>query len=78
MSSYTPINCEVHDGFELACMRRLHYEVQWRDADGTLKRDRIEFVDLEYPKGEEYLIANSSHGEPLRIRLDRIISKLPY
>nr|WP_067295732.1 Rho-binding antiterminator [Marinobacterium profundum] len=78
MHSYTPINCEVHDGFELACMRRLRYEVHWRDADGTFMQDRIEFVDLEYPRGEEYLIALSSHGEPLRIRLDRIISKLPY
>jgi Rho-binding antiterminator len=79
MHRYTPINCEVHDGFELACMRRLRYEVQWRDAaTGTLLHDRIEFRDLEYPKGEEYLIAISSHGEPLRIRLDLILSKLPY
>ncbi len=78
MESYTPINCEVHDGFELACMRRAIHEVLWRDGEGRVHREKLRFLNLDNSQHEEHLIAENRHGERLRIRLDQIQSRLPY
>ncbi|WP_027857277.1 Rho-binding antiterminator [Marinobacterium jannaschii] len=77
-TQYQPINCEVHDGYELACMRHAIHSVTWLDESGTTRQQPLRFLDLENKRGEEYLIAESPSGEQLRIRLDRISSKLPY
>lgn len=74
--AYRPINCEVHDGYELACMRRAVHEVCWQD--GSEHKALLRFLDLECAQGKEYLIAENQAGERFRIRLDQITSTLPY
>ncbi len=76
-NSYKPISCEVHDGYELACMRRAIHELIWLDEEGS-HRKKLRFLVLDYSGGQEYLVAEEQSGETLRIRLDRITSTLPY
>jgi len=75
--SYQPINCEIHDGYELACMRRAVHTLTWQE-DESSQKETLRFLDLEYTGGQEFLIAENQSGEKLRIRLDRITTKLPY
>lgn len=75
--SYKPINCEVHDGYELACMRHAVHEVCWHDGTEAFQ-ERLRFLDLECAQGQEYLIAENQTGARYRIRLDQISSSLPY
>lgn len=75
--TYQPINCEVHDGYELACMRRAVHEVTWVDGESTIT-EQLRFLDLKYTEGNEFLIAETQAGELRSIRLDKITSNLPY
>lgn len=76
-ASYTPINCEVHDGYELACMRHSSHDVVWV-IEGEVHRARLRFLDLIIDNGAEYLLGEDTQGDTLRIRLDQITSSLPY
>lgn len=75
--SYQPINCEVHDGYELACMRHAIHTVSWQE-DGESKTEKLRFLDLTYTDGKECLIAENQAGTQFSIRLDQITTKLPY
>lgn len=77
MKDYQPIQCERHDGYELACMRRAEHIVSWQDDVGE-HTETLRFRDIEVGNGEEYLIADTQSGETRRIRLDLINSSLPY
>lgn len=74
---YQPINCEIHDGFELACMRRAVHKINWIE-EGDTRTEELRCIDLESKAGEEFLIAENRAGEQFRIRLDWITSQLPY
>ncbi|MEH6576046.1 MAG: Rho-binding antiterminator [Amphritea sp.] len=78
MESYTPINCEVHDGFELACIRNTIHEIVWRDDAGQIHQEKLRFLTIDNSGHEENLIAENQSGEKYRIRLDRIESQLSY
>jgi len=77
-TQYKPMNCEVHDGYELACMRQTTHTVIWHDERDELHQEPLRFLDLETKKGEEFLIAENRRGERVRIRLDMISSELPF
>lgn len=77
MSEYKPIQCELHDGYELACMRKLIAEVIWRDDSGHIHREKLRYLDIEILRGEEFLIADNREGQQRRLRLDRIESMPP-
>ncbi len=74
---YKPINCERHDGYELACMRHAIHSFRWHEQDQILS-EKLRCLDLEYTNGEEFLLAENQAGKHYRIRLDQIISSLPY
>ncbi|WP_432471703.1 Rho-binding antiterminator [Amphritea sp. HPY] len=74
MDSYKPINCEVHDDYELACLRRAIYQVIWRDPQGRIHKQKLRFLDLEISNSEEFLVAENRAGKRFRIRLDYIQS----
>lgn len=76
-NKYQPINCNIHDGYELACIRGAIHEITWSDNGQTLTA-KLRFLDLEYSKDGEYLIAENTHRDTLKIRLDSISSTLPY
>lgn len=74
---YSPINCAIHDCFELACMRKAVHRVEWV-YQGEKLSETLRFLDIEYTKDGEYLIAENEQHEPRKIRLDIITSQLPY
>jgi Rho-binding antiterminator len=84
---YEPMNCEIHDGYELACIRKAIHEVTWLEEGQTVSA-KLRFLDIECTQGAEYLIAEKLNTEPLisekaqhktlKIRLDMITSTLPY
>lgn len=75
--AYQPINCEIHDSYELACMRNAIHLVEWKEDD-TAFSQRLRFLDLEYTPEGEFLIAEDHEGNNYRVRLDSISSRLPY
>ena len=74
MDAYKPINCELHDGFELDCIRHSIKQVIWRDADGHIHNQTLRYLDMEIKAGEEFLVAENREKQQLRIRLDQIES----
>lgn len=76
-TKYKPINCELHDGFELACIRQAIHPVTW-SVEGKEKTERLRFLDLEYSAEGEFLIAENEQQAQRKIRLDSITSTLPY
>lgn len=74
MDSYKPINCEIHDDYELACMRHTTHQVVWRDPQGHIHKEKLRFTDLLVCNAEEFLIAENHAGQRRKIRLDYIQS----
>jgi len=74
MDSYKPINCEIHDHFELACIRHTTHQVVWRDLQGHIHKEKLRFTDLQVSNAEEFLIAENHDGQRHKIRLDYIQS----
>ncbi len=72
MSEYTPIDCGLYAGFELAILRRRRLRLTWRDGAGLTRIDTVRPLDLETRAGEEFLLIEDSAGRRVRIRLDRI------
>lgn len=77
LKPYKPIDCAHHDGYELACMRRAIHAFRWHEQDQILS-ETLRCLDLEYKDDEEFLLAENRAGKAYRIRLDQIISSLPY
>ena len=77
MEKYIPIQCEVHDLYEIACMHRTTAEVVWRDEQDAQQTALLRYRDIKIREGQEYLIADNDQGEQLEIRLDRIESLPP-
>ena len=77
MSKYIPIQCALHDSYELACMHNLIDQVIWRDDDGHLRRQKLRFVTIVIKNSEEFLVATDQDANQLRIRLDHIESTPP-
>ena len=73
MSDYKPIDCRVYGRYETAIVRRQELVLSWRDERDVTHVERVRPRDLETLKGEEFLLADTDHGERLRLRLDRII-----
>lgn len=71
--TYRPIDCALHDVFELAIMQARKLTVEWQDADGCRHTGTILAKDTLVRNGEEFLLAESLHdGRALCIRFDRI------
>jgi len=73
MSAYRPIDCDLHDLYEIAVLRRQRLAVRWRDEQGRLREDVVAPTDVETTAEGEFLVATDSCGSRLRIRLDRIV-----
>ncbi len=72
---YQPIDCAIYSGYELAILHRTLLRVHWRDADGQDHVATLRPRDLRTESSkEEFLIAEQLDGEPLKLRLDRIVS----
>lgn len=72
MSDYTPIDCDQYSEYELAILRKWKLRIGWRDDAGLSHVEMLTPRDLQTRQGEEFLIAETAHGERLEIRLDQI------
>ncbi len=72
MSDYTPIDCDLYSEYELAIMHKCKLRIGWRDPQGQAHVEMLLALDLQTRSGEEYLIAETSAGTRLEIRLDHI------
>ncbi len=77
MEKYIPIQCEVHDLYEIACMHRSTGKVVWRDDQDAQQSALLRYLDIKISDHQEYLIAEDDQGMRLEIRLDRIDSLPP-
>jgi Rho-binding antiterminator len=73
MTDYRPIPCALYSQYELAILHRSTLRLRWRDGDGVTHLETLAPEDLETRSGEEFLLARNIAGEPLRVRLDRIV-----
>ena len=73
---YRPISCADHSELELAVMRRQPLRLRWRDGDA--EREAVALpTDVTTEAGAEYLHARTEAGDPLKIRLDALLSHHP-
>lgn len=77
MTDYKPVDCSTYGQYELAILHRRVLLMGWRDEDGLTHVALAHPRDLETRQGEEFLVAETTQGEPLRVRLDRIIRARP-
>ncbi|MHB8454089.1 MAG: Rho-binding antiterminator [Acidiferrobacterales bacterium] len=70
-AGYRPISCANYDVFEIAILHRNNLRLIW--ATGNILHDQVLTpVNLETRNAEEFLIARTTTGQTLRIRLDWI------
>ena len=72
MSDYTPIDCDRYSEFELAIMRKWKLRIAWHDAEGQSHVEVLLPRDLQTRHGEEFLLAETTAGKQVEIRLDHI------
>ena len=77
MTDYRPIDCALYSRYEVAIMHRERLRVSWRDTDGLTHLEILQPQDLRTRSGAEYLIAMGQGGQPLELRLDRILEAMP-
>ncbi len=70
-SDYRPISCASHDVFELAVLRHAQLHLTWVE-DNMLHDQIVTPLDIETANREEFLIAQLTTGQTLRLRLDWI------
>jgi transcriptional antiterminator Rof (Rho-off) len=75
-NGYRPIACASYDVYESAITRRQRLQLVWNEG-GMDHTQSVLPTDLETRAGEEFLIARDAHGQPLRIRLDKIRKAIP-
>lgn len=75
--SYTPISCDLHSQYELAIMHRTQLRVVWRDPNGQDHVCNLLPLDIKTERGAEFLIGQDHTGQPITLRLDRIVTARP-
>jgi Rho-binding antiterminator len=71
--SYQPLNCDLHDYLEIACMH--HYRLRIELVDGGLL-DAEALTTQTTDSKEEFLVVRADAGEQ-RLRLDRLLAITP-
>jgi len=69
---HTPVDCDLHERYELAIMHRETLFIRWRDADGLTHLEHLRPFDLRARAGEEFLFARTISGEERVLKLDAI------
>lgn len=70
--TYKPVSCDLHSQYELAIMHKNKLQLSWLSEGEFVTESNISALDVQTKNKAEYLIAVTSHGENLCIRLDHI------
>lgn len=73
MSDYRIVDCDLHDLYEIAILRRRRLLLNWRDAAGMSHLEMILPLDMRTCPDGEFLVSVRANGERTEIRLDRIL-----
>jgi transcriptional antiterminator Rof (Rho-off) len=73
MSDYRVIDCDLHDLYEIAVLRRRRLLLNWRDAAGLDHLELLAVTDIQTRADGEVLVAIHPDGRPVEIRLDTIL-----
>ncbi|AWH54068.1 transcriptional antiterminator [Stenotrophomonas sp. ESTM1D_MKCIP4_1] len=68
MADYHPLECDLHDVLEVACLHRAQLQVELRDGSRFVARAR---TTISTADKEEFLLLDAPDGEH-RIRLDQL------
>ena len=68
MTDYRPIECDLHDVLEIACLHHALLQVELRDGSCFVARARTTVSTAEK---EEFLLLDAPDGER-RVRLDQL------
>ncbi|WP_313147086.1 Rho-binding antiterminator [Stenotrophomonas sp.] len=68
MTDYHPIECDLHDVLEIACLHHALLQVELRDGSRFVARARTTVSTAEK---EEFLLLDAPDGER-RVRLDQL------
>lgn len=75
--TYTPIDCDLHSQYELAIMHHTKLRIVWRDTAGQEHVCTLLPLDIKTERGEEFILGHDHTGQPITLRLDRIITSRP-
>jgi transcriptional antiterminator Rof (Rho-off) len=73
MSEYRVIDCDLHDLYEIAILRRRRLLLNWRDLDGLAHLELLLPLDIRTRPDGEFLILSRADGRRTEIRLDTIL-----
>jgi Rho-binding antiterminator len=71
--AYRPIDCDLHDRFELAAMHREELVLEWRDDAGDEHVGHVRVDDVETRENGEFLLGQLRTGSRFEVRLDRVL-----
>ena len=71
LNNYNPIDCALHEHYQLAVIKRASLDLVWIDAGG-MHKDRVLAKDVSTHSQAEYLSVHSKTAGEFEIRLDFI------
>lgn len=71
--TYKPVSCDLHSQYELAIMHKSKLHLTYQSENHSSVSNIVTPTDVQTKNKAEYLIAVTSRGENLCIRLDHII-----
>jgi Rho-binding antiterminator len=74
---YRPIDCDVHDRYELAALQREELVLEWVDEAGRTHTGHVRVNDVETRENGEFLLGQLRSGSPVELRLDRVLRHSP-
>lgn len=74
MKAYQPLNCELHDYLEIACMHGYNLKIEMIDGQGFV--DARALTTRTAPSKEEFLVLHNASGQ-FELRLDQLLAITP-
>ena len=74
MTDYIPVDCAFHDRLEILAMRKLPVTIRWKPPGEAVVEEVLLPEDMIIRNHEEFLLARTTRGQQISIRLDTIRS----
>lgn len=75
MSSYTPIDCQMHSSLELHIMHGDELKIEWKNDGNGTHIQLLKPLDIMTEKAlGEFLLLEDKEGNKFKIRQDKILN----
>ncbi|UUT22918.1 Rho-binding antiterminator [Pseudomonas sp. T8] len=75
MKAYQPLNCDLHDYLEIACMHQYDLHIELLQGPGFVARA---LTTRTAPSKEEFLVLENEEGQGVaEVRLDQLLAITP-